>query len=155
MPSPPYYAAKVAVISALTLLGRESHSIVGAPGQLFRPRRPHRAANGVLELPISVIPRLRLPFYGSVLASVPEAVSAALARTLASEPLVVIELHGADLVDESDGIPTEIAARQRDMRLPASVKRTRIERTLRQLLRGRRGVTLADAAGLWSDRGDP
>lgn len=146
LPSPPYYGAKAAVIGALAAVGRQSRSILGPPAQLFRPRQPHRDAAGLLELPIAVVPGVRLPFYGTLMVSAPDIASAALARTFPLDPLVVIELHGVDLIDATDGMPPELIAHQRNLGLPYAVKRRRIERVMRSLLRHRKGVTLADAA---------
>jgi peptidoglycan/xylan/chitin deacetylase (PgdA/CDA1 family) len=146
LPSPPYYGAKAAVIGALAAVGRESRSILGPPAQLFRPRQPHRDEAGLLELPIAVVPGARVPFYGTVIVSAPDVVSAAMARAFPLDPLVVIELHGVDLIDASDGMPAELIAHQRNLGLPYSVKRRRIERVMRSLLRHRTGVTLAEAA---------
>ena len=150
--SPPYYAAKAAVMGALKLLGRESRSILGPVDQLFRPRLPHRDRAGLLELPIAVLPGIRLPYYGAPLVLLPEAAAGLLGRALALDPLVVIELHGVDLCDESDGIPAELVTRQRDLRVSAMVKRRRIESAMRHLLQGRGGVTLAEAARLMSEQ---
>src|SRR5439155_8682291 len=83
LPSPPYYAAKAAAIGALKLLGHESRSILGDVRQLAGPRGPHRRR--VVELPISVLPGLRVPFYGTLLTALPEAASLALARTLVAD----------------------------------------------------------------------
>jgi hypothetical protein len=149
-PSPPYYAAKATVIGGLTLLGKRSHSILGPVGQLFRPRGPHRDDAGFMELPVAVVPGLRVPYYGTVVTLFPEPASGALAGLLRWDPLVVLELHGVDLCDASDGVPRELLARQRDLQVPASVKRRRIETAMRSFLRRRRGVTLAQAAQLVS-----
>lgn len=149
LPSPPYYAAKAAVMGAMALAGRRSRSILGNVGQLLRPRTPH-VDHGVLELPVSVLPGLRVPYIGTLLTGLPAAVSEALARTLAHDELVVVELHGADLCDGSDGVPAELLARQRDLRIPAKIKLERLERVLRHLVAGRTPVTLAGAARLLS-----
>jgi hypothetical protein len=153
LPSPPYYALKATVIGALAVLGKESRSILGPTAQLFRPRRPHRDPTGLIELPIAVVPGFRIPFYGTLLAAAPELACSLLVRTFAGDPLVVIELHGVDLCDVTDGIPKTLAARQRDLQIPAATRRRRVESALRQLLSRRRGVTLADAARLVSGSG--
>lgn len=148
LPSPPYYALKVGVIAALALAGRRSRSVIGDPRQLFRPRRPHRWG-GLVELPVAVLPGLRVPYIGTSLTLLPGAVSAGLARGFAADPLVVIELHGVDLCDRSDGIPEALLARRADMRLPLATKRARLLRALRPLFEARRPVTLAQAARLF------
>lgn len=152
LPSPPYYAAKAAVMGALRVGGRRSRSILGDPRQLVRPRHPHRGPHGVLELPVATVPGLRVPYIGTLLAAAPEAVSRALGATLRDDPLVVIELHGADLVDVSDGVPPSLAARAAEFRRSAAVKRHRIEAALRPLLTERQGVTLREAAAAFEQR---
>jgi hypothetical protein len=150
LPSPPYYAAKAAVMGALALTGKRSRSILGHPAQLLRSRVPHRDAYGVMELPVTVLPGLRVPYIGTLLAASPDVVGTTLAQMLSADELVVIELHGVDLCDGSDGMPPELLARQRDLRIPASVKRRRIEAALRVLLRKREARTLAQCARLVS-----
>lgn len=146
LPSPPYYGAKALVIGALRALGKRSRSILGHPGQLFRRRQPHRDASGVLELPIAVLPGLRIPFYGTPIVAAPEWLTRLQTWLLQWDELVVVELHGVDLCDASDGIPPELMARQRDLRISASIKRKRIEAAMKTLLRNREGLTLADCA---------
>ena len=147
LPSPPYYLAKAAVIGGLALVGKESRSILGDVRQLFQPREAH-LERGLAELPVSVLPLLRVPYLGTLLATAPAAVSRALGRRLANDRLVVIELHGVDLCDATDGVPASLAARQRDLRVPVATKRARLEASLRALLGGRRPMTLAEAARL-------
>lgn len=142
--SPAYYLAKAAAVTGMRLAGRVSRSILGPPAQLFASPRPHRRG-GLPELPIAVVPGVRLPFYGTLVVSAPEALSAALARTLRG-PHLNFELHGIDLVDESDGIPKALAAAQRDARIPVRVKRARLSAVLRALAERAEFVTLADAA---------
>lgn len=146
--SPPYYAAKAAVISALRLMGRESRSILGPVAQLVRPRTPHRDAEGLLELPVSVLPGVRVPYIGTLVVGMPPRVSGVLARALAGDELVVLELHGVDLCDASDGVPPELLARQRELRVPVREKWRRLEAAIGALLQGREPVTLEQAARL-------
>ena len=150
LPSPPNYPAKATVMGALALLGKQSRSILGDPRQLFHGRAPYRDASGVLELPVSVLPGLRVPYIGTLLATAPDAVGTNLARALARDELVVIELHGVDLCDASDGVPPELLARQRDLRVSASVKRRRIEAAMRLLLKDRTAATLEACSRLVS-----
>lgn len=147
LPSPAYYAAKAAAIGALALAGRESRSILGDVTQLARPRTPHRH-KGLLELPIATLPAVRLPFIGTLLTQTPPELSLKLAQGLSNDELVVIELHGVDLCDASDGVPAALVDHQRDLATPASVKTARLESVLRALLADREGVTLAEAARL-------
>jgi hypothetical protein len=91
---------------------------------------------------------VRVPYIGTLLATAPDAVGTQLARGFGRDELVVIELHGVDLCDASDGLPPELTARARDLRIPASVKRRRIEAAMRLLLETRQGATLADCSRL-------
>lgn len=149
LPSPGYYAAKAAVIAWMALRGRSSRSILGPPGQLLRGRAPHRGAHGVVELPVATLPGLRLPYIGTLLSMLPEAAGTLLGLTLAKDPLVVVELHGVDLLDASDGIAPAIVAKQRDLAIPAAEKTRRIENALRNLLDGAESATHEEAAVLF------
>lgn len=148
LPSPAYYAAKAAVIGALALTGRASQSILGGIAQLARSREPHVEA--ILELPVCVLPGVRVPFIGTLITTTPSAISLALARTLDADELVVLELHGIDLCDASDDIPAALLARQRDLQVPLKTKLTRLEAVLRALLRDREALPLAACAPLVS-----
>jgi peptidoglycan-N-acetylglucosamine deacetylase len=127
-PCPYYYAAKVAVIAALRLSGKTSSSIVSSPGVLIAPRTPYRvgepyfrAGAGVLELPIGVTPRLRLPFIGTSLTALGPTLARRLARSLVGQELINLELHGVDLLDRHDGLAA-LAAHQLDLRVPLARK---------------------------------
>jgi peptidoglycan-N-acetylglucosamine deacetylase len=122
-PCPYYYAAKAALIGAKRLLGRVSSSIVSSPGVLAAPRVPYRvgqpyyrAGSGLLELPIQVTPRLRLPFIGTTLTSLGAPLARRFARGLVGAELINLELHGIDLLDAADGLE-ELAPHQPDVRL--------------------------------------
>jgi peptidoglycan/xylan/chitin deacetylase (PgdA/CDA1 family) len=110
-PCPYYYAAKLAVLTALRIGGKASSSIIDRPGVLSAPTRPYRVGEpyyrvgaGVLELPIQVTPRLRLPFFGTVLTGLGPALARRMARGLVGQELINLELHGVDLLDERDGL---------------------------------------------------
>jgi len=127
-PCPYYYAAKAALIGAKRLAGRMSSSIVSSPGVLAAPVVPYRvgqpyyrAGRGLLELPIQVTPRLRLPVIGTTLTSLGAPLARWLARRLVGAELVNLELHGIDLLDASDGLQA-LAPHQPDVRLPLERK---------------------------------
>jgi peptidoglycan/xylan/chitin deacetylase (PgdA/CDA1 family) len=127
-PCPCYYAAKVAVIAGLRLTGKTSGSIVSSPGVLIAPRTPYRvgepyyrAGDGLLELPIGVTPRLRLPFFGTSLTALGPSLARRLARSLVGQKLINLELHGVDLLDRHDGLAA-LAAHQLDLRVPLGRK---------------------------------
>jgi peptidoglycan/xylan/chitin deacetylase (PgdA/CDA1 family) len=127
-PCPGYYAAKAAVIGALRLAGKTSSSIVASPGVLVAPRTPYRVGEpyfrvgrGVLELPIQVTPRLRLPYIGTTLTALGPRLARLLTRSLVGQELINLELHGVDLLDQHDGLAA-LAPRQLDLRVPLGSK---------------------------------
>jgi len=127
-PCPAYYAAKAAVIGGLRALGRSSSSIVHHPGVLSAPTAPYRVGTpyyrrgtGLLELPIQVTPRLRLPVYGTVLSWLGPALAPRLLGGLVGRELINLELHGVDLLDRDDGL-SELGKRQGDLRVPLERK---------------------------------
>jgi peptidoglycan/xylan/chitin deacetylase (PgdA/CDA1 family) len=122
-PCPYYYAAKAALIGAKRLAGRVSSSIVSAPGVLAAPSVPYRVGRpyyrpgrGLLELPIQVTRRLRLPVIGTTLTSLGAPLARQLVRGLVGAELVNLELHGIDLLDAADGLEP-LAPHQPDVRL--------------------------------------
>jgi peptidoglycan/xylan/chitin deacetylase (PgdA/CDA1 family) len=127
-PCPYYYAAKAVVIGTLRLLGKTSSSIVNSPQVLAAPRAPYRvgepyfrAGAGLLELPIQVTPRLRLPFFGTSLTALGPSLARRLTRSLVGQAFINLELHGIDLLDAHDGLEA-LAPRQLDLRVPLGSK---------------------------------
>jgi hypothetical protein len=126
-PCPYYYIAKLAKLGELWLRGRRSESIASGPELLFAPRSPYRtgqpywrSGSGVLELPIQITPRLRLPVIGTSLMLLGPQRARSMIRSLARETFVNLELHGVDLLDSADHL-TELAPHQFDLRV--SLKR--------------------------------
>lgn len=152
-PCPAYFAAKAAAIGAHALAGRKSESVVDTPRVLTAPRRPYRvgrpywtAGDGILELPIQVTRGMRLPFIGTSLTLAGVRGAKLLTRMCVGEPLVNLELHGIDVLDESDGL-FALSTYQRDVRIEKERKLAVFEAvvdTLRSA--GYRFVTLRDAA---------
>jgi hypothetical protein len=144
LPSPPYYAAKLAVMGAMAVRGmRSSSQVRGAPTFLGR-RLPHwRKDVGLWELPLSVSPVTRVPLIGTTLLALPALVSGPLRRIALGLPHLHLELHGMDLADaDRDDLAPGLLARQPELRVPW---RVRYER-LRELLALRGGGSPLRAA---------
>lgn len=127
------------------LLRRGRRSGYGSPRLCWAPRRPYRpspvaiwqpAAVGTLwEVPPTVVPGLRLPFYATFNLLTGEVVFSLSARLLAGQPCNYV-LHAVDLLD-----PSEIDPRLRrhpTVRLPLPEKARRCRSFLDRLRRGRR-----------------
>ncbi|HMJ56791.1 MAG TPA: polysaccharide deacetylase family protein [Polyangiaceae bacterium] len=152
-PCPVYWAAKGAAISAIRLQGRRSHSVLDTPRVLTAPTRPYRIGHpywkrggGLLELPIQVTRGARLPFFGTSVTVAGPLMARQLARTVAGEPLVNLELHGIDVLDVEDGLG-HLVKFQHDVRIPHQRKLaalTAVVETLREA--GHKFVRLDEAA---------
>jgi hypothetical protein len=144
LPSPPYYAAKLAVMGAMALRGERSSSQIRGASAFLGARLPYfREDVGLWELPMSVSPVARVPLIGTTLLALPALVSGALRRTALGLPHLNLELHGMDLADaERDGLDPLLCARQPELRVPW---RVRYER-LRELLALRGGASPLRAA---------
>lgn len=155
-PSPPYYLAKAVVMAGLALRGRRSGAVLSdprglvAPADPYRPdaRRPWRKGHSpVLELPVAVLPGTRLPAIGTALALSPPSWRQRFLERMRERPLFNLELHGIDLSDAiADRIPTELAGRQPDLRVPFHEKRAILKSCIDDLKRDFEFVTLRQAA---------
>lgn len=152
-PCPAYYAAKAAVLAAQRIGRRSSKSVVDSPRVLLAPRTPYRMGRpyyrrggGLLELPIQVTPRLRLPVIGTALTLAGPALAGWLARQVARLEFVNLELHGIDLLETEDGLD-DLARQQPDLKVPLSRKRAVLETVIDVLrARGFQFVRLSEAA---------
>lgn len=122
-PCPAYWALKTTAISVYKARGRPSRSIIDTPNVLRAPTRPYfvgrpyyKRGTGMLELPIQVTPKLRLQFIGTTLTMAGPTGARKLAEMCVGEPLVNLELHGIDVLDERDGLE-ELAPHQLDVRI--------------------------------------
>jgi hypothetical protein len=127
-PSPAYYAAKAAKLVALKLRGRSSRSVRGSSSMLLAPSRPYRLGapywkrgNGLPELPIQVMPGMRLPYIGTSLVLAGPDGARLMTRTLMLESFVNLELHGFDFLGADDGL-APLLAHQPDARLSRQAK---------------------------------
>jgi peptidoglycan-N-acetylglucosamine deacetylase len=123
-PCPSYYALKAGAIAGAAARRQPSASIVDVPEVLRAPTAPYRVGrpywfrgSGIWEVPIQVTRRARLPFIGTSLTLAGAIGARLLARGVAGEPFVNLELHGIDVLDERDGL-SELAKHQRDLRIP-------------------------------------
>lgn len=154
-PAAPYWLAKAGVMGGLRLLGRPSAAILDSPRVLLAPRIPYlpdpsqpyrRGQGGVLELPITVTPRLRFPVIGTFVATLPQVVTRRLLAACADLPHFNLELHAVDALDAGDGLPPELVRHQPDLAVPCHVKLGRLATAIRTLARERDVVTLGTAA---------
>lgn len=152
-PCPAYFAAKTGAISLIRLRGKQSHSVVDTPRVLTAPTAPYRVGRpywtqgeGLLELPIQVTQRLRLPFIGTFLTMAGVRGAEWLTRGVLGVPFVNLELHGIDLLEAADGLQ-DLAKEQRDLRVPLSTKLAVFSAVVRMLRRfGYTFVRLDEAA---------
>ena len=155
-PSPPYYLAKIGVMLGMALRGRRSSAVLGDPRGLTAPIDPYRpdpkkpwreGRAPITELPVAVLPMVRFPPIGTFLAIAPYWLRDPMLRQMKGRPLYNLELHGIDLADAiEDRIPTELAGRQPDLRVPFEEKRSIFRTCIEQLKSDFEFVTLRDAA---------
>ena len=155
-PSPPYWLAKLAIMAGMRLRGRRSGAVISDPRGLIAPVEPYRpsvdrpwlrGSAPLLELPVAMLPWSRIPAIGTLFAAGPAWLRRHALSSIERLRFFNFELHGIDLADAvRDSIPTELAGRQPDLRIPADEKRLIFLETIRQLQREYRFVTLAEAA---------
>ncbi len=154
-PAAPYYLLKASVMGALQVLGRPSKAILDSPKVLTAPRVPYRPSAAapyrrgqapLVELPMAVSPIARVPFIGTLATSLPWLFVEATFRRLRHDALLNFELHAIDVLDASDGMPAELSAQQRDLRVPVAQKLKRLATLFSWLAEDREPVTLATAA---------
>jgi hypothetical protein len=141
-PCPSYYALKAATIASMQARRQESKSIIDVPEVLRAPTTPYRVGRpywfrgtGIWEIPIQVTRRARLPFIGTSLTIAGAMGARVLANGVVGEPFINLELHGIDALDQEDGL-TDLAKKQRDLRIPWSRKLDAIDAAV-SLLRGK------------------
>jgi peptidoglycan/xylan/chitin deacetylase (PgdA/CDA1 family) len=157
-PCPAYYALKSAAIAAQRAGHRTSRAVVDSPQVLRAPTTPYRVGQpywfrgaGIWEIPIQVTTRARLPFIGTALTMAGPAGARLLTRGVLGAPFVNLELHGIDVLDQSDGL-IDLAKHQRDLRIGWSKKLDAIDAAV-ALLRNKGYATVrldelaAQAAG--------
>jgi hypothetical protein len=158
-PSYPYYLAKAAVMAALRTMGRPSRATLGGPKVLFSPTRPYIPhpgdyrrqvgdgdGEGLVELPIAVIPGLRFPFIGTWICLWSDRLLDIAYRFVRRSSFVNLELHGIELLGlEEDGLDPALR-RQPDLRVPLAEKRRKLARVIERLRSDYELLPLAEAA---------
>lgn len=146
-PCPPYYLAKAAVMGALWLVGRRSGSSLTDPRGLLAPLQPYQPVRGrfyrpggatrreLWEIPMSVVPGLRLPVIGTTLALFGSRSFRRVYPWLrARQPFLNIEFHGVDFLGpDDDGLSPALLERQPDLRVPLPEKMRSYRDVLRLL----------------------
>jgi peptidoglycan-N-acetylglucosamine deacetylase len=142
-PAPGYYALKAGVMAGLRLLGKKSGAVMTDPRALLAPPTPYRPSSTapwrrgqspLVELPIAVTPGLRIPAIGTSLVVAPTRFRAMTLEAMRRRAFFNLELHGIDLADaDQDGIPSELVARQPDLRASLLHKQRALEATLDRL----------------------
>ena len=162
-PSAPYYAAKVAVMAGMSMRGRNSGAVLGDPRCLLAPTDPYRpdakepwkkGQCPVVELPVAVLPYSRLPAIGTLVAAGPRWLRGHLMKAMCKRSFFNFELHGIDLADAiADRIPTVLAGRQPDLRVPYADKREIFRQTIEVLQREFEIVPLRDVGTTFQREG--
>lgn len=154
-PAAPYYLAKAAVLGSQRLRGRVSASRLDVPQVLTAPRTPYlpdpenpyrRGRGRVPEMPITVEPLTAFPWIGTFLATMPEPAERLLWKSVSRLPFLNLELHGADLIDGSDGTGEALLAVQRDLNVPATRKIRRLSAIAKRMAGEFEVVTLLHAS---------
>lgn len=112
LPSPAYYALKLAALGAIGAAGRRSTSIVGPLRPMFGPIEPYRPGTpywtrgerALLEIPMRVTPGARLPLIGSSLGLAGARGARLMVRACRARPTFSLELHGMDFLEREDGL---------------------------------------------------
>lgn len=144
-PSPPYMLAKWGVMVGMLLRGKRSQAIWGNPSMMVASRAPHHRRS-VLEMPITVLPGLRLPIIGTTLAMMGKAGYRLVRPFIERAPFVNLEFHGIDLIDlGGDAIDRTLLA-QRDLRIDLSSKLATFSDVLEHVASGWHVGTLEELA---------
>lgn len=146
LPSPPYWAARAAVIGWMGLTGRRSSSITGRARDFFRGGTPFRwpdAEGGLPEVPMTAAGPLWMPLIGTTLAG-----RGALARQMVGaatrKPFVHVEFHAVDFLDlDRDGLEPGLRV-EPALKVPLDARLEAYREHLHRLARGRRLLRAVD-----------
>lgn len=155
LPSPPYVAAKMALLAGMALRGRRSASIghgarmAVAPRAPYRPGRPffRRGDRDLVELPVAVTPTLRVPAIGTSIGALPGGVARRVARSLGADAFVGLELHAMDFLEPEDPGLRPLVGHQPELRRSVAARSASLAAFVDELLGlGFAAVTLEEAA---------
>lgn len=160
-PSTPYYLAKAAVLGWMRLSGKESASILSSPRVLFAPTEPYRPGRtwsrprgdrGLVEIPIRVTRRLRVPVIGTTIALAGESGARALVRGCGAPDVFNLELHAIDFLGAEDGLE-DLRAKQTELRVPLARRMAALDAAVEALAaQGYAFATLAAVADTLATR---
>lgn len=160
LPSPSYYAVKLAVLARYKLAGRKSASswktprLGLAPVTPYHPSvRPYGQGNRrIVELPIAVTTAARLPMTAAALVLAPKPLRALMLSGLARRDVIVINVHAMDLADpRSDELPPELLPFQPELRIPIEERLERLRASLADLLHDRAALTCGAVARAFAE----
>ncbi len=156
-PCPPYYFAKALVMAGMRLRGRSSGSSMTDPRSLLAPLQPYHPMTGrwhrpggqqrqIVEVPMCVVPGLRVPVIGTSLALFGTRFFHAVFPLLRHfQPMLNLEFHGIDLMDEHDeGVSSELVEKQPDLRRSWQAKRAIFKAVFETVLKDYHVCTLAN-----------
>ncbi len=161
-PAAPYWGAKALTLGWLRLRGKRSAAILDHPRILLAPRLPYRpdlehpGRRGdapLVELPMSVTPRARLPFIGTFVVLAPWPMVRAAYASLRGAPFLSLELHAVDLLGPEDGLPEALTRSQPDLGRPLSAKLARLRQVLEWVRKDFQLVPLREASRLYGPVG--
>lgn len=161
-PTPAYFAARAAAIGLYRVKGRPSHSLVGDVREFAAPRTPFRPARGaryrparrgeeareLVELPMAVSSRLRLPWLGTTIALANDRVSSTLTKRALHfrKGPVVLELHAMEFLGADDGVDPALIAAQPDLQVPLDDKLRRLGAAFDAMAAAKDVVTMEELA---------
>lgn len=147
LPSPLYYAAKIAAIAKMAISGRNSASSRKGAACFLGGDRPRLLPQSSLwDVPISVTPRLRLPMHGALLLRQRGAVAQMVRDYARSAAYVHMHFHGSDLMEgEGNSIHPDLLRVMPELQLALSNRLS----SLRSLLNARDGgISIEEALAL-------
>lgn len=150
-PCPPYYMTKAAALVAMRARGRQSKSLLGPKEVLLAPTEPYRVGDvfwrrrrrgllrrrppqGLMELPVAVLPGVRSPFIGTALTIAGPTAARVMALGMLPRRFIGLELHAIDFLDGDDDDVEPLVEHQPDLRVPLERKLEALETAISTLL---------------------